>query len=242
MNDTKSGKITITGKRNGKDLKFEKLIEIESESQYSFIPVIWSMRRVGHLLDIIRLNGESKEVIDEIVYLAKKYGLITPYTAYLILEDEQLTGNQRPPLAPELKGSSDNFSTMPQGAFKNEFEEMNSKEGKGSTTASETIRDYAGADQLNHRDVEKRNIDKNIDPSSQSLNLKDAGGRAFYQNEGLWIDSYLETNMSSKVKKIEFNSDEYYKLAFSDKKIAEILALGRNVRFEYEKNIYEVIN
>lgn len=242
LNDAKSGKITITGKRNGKELKFEKLVEIESESQYAFIPVIWSMRRVGHLLDIIRLNGESKEVIDEIVYLAKKYGLITPYTAYLILEDEQLTGNQRPPLAPDLKSASDNFSTMPQGAFKSEFDEMNSKEGKGSSTASETIRDYAGADQLNHRDVEKRNIDKNIDPSAQSLNLKDAGGRAFYQNDGLWIDSYLETNTSSNVKKIEFNSDEYFKLAFSDKIIAEILSLGRNVRFEYGKNIYEVIN
>jgi Ca-activated chloride channel family protein len=200
------------------------------------------MRRVGHLLDIIRLNGESKEVIDEIVYLAKKYGLITPYTAYLILEDEQLSGNQRPPLAPELKTASDNLSNQPQGAFKGEFEEMNSKEGKGSTTASETIRDYAGADQLNHRDVEKRNFDKNSDQTAQTLNLKDAAGRAFYQNDGLWIDSYLEKNKNSQVIKIEFNSAEYFKLAFSNKQIAEMLSLGRNVRFEFGKNIYEIIN
>jgi len=237
-----SGKIIITGKRNGKEIKFEKEITISDDDTYSFIPVIWSMRRVGHLLDLIRLNGESKELIDEVVFLAKKYGLITPYTAYLILEDEQLSGTPRPPLAPNLKDAGGFPEANPQ-VFKEEFDGMKNSEGKGSTTASETIRDYSGADQLNHRDVEKRNVDKdNKSGQYQTINLSDAAGRAFYENNGVWIDSKLEKPGNMKLKKIKFESGEYFELAFADKEAAQILSLGRNVRFAYKGEIIEIIN
>jgi len=237
-----SGKIIIKGKRNGKEVKFEKDITISDGDSYTFIPVIWSMRRVGHLLDLIRLNGESKELIDEVVYLAKKYGLITPYTAYLILEDEQLTGTPRPPLAPNLKDAGGFPEANPQ-VFKDEFDGMKNKEGKGSTTASETIRDYSGADQVNHRDYEKRNVDKdNKSGQYQTINLTDAAGRAFYENNGIWIDSKLEKQGNMKLKKIKFESSEYFELAFSDKEAAQVLSLGRNVRFAYKGEIIEVIN
>ncbi len=237
-----SGKIIIKGKRNGKEVKFEKDVTISNDDTYSFIPVIWSMRRVGHLLDLIRLNGESKELIDEVVYLAKKYGLITPYTAYLILEDEQLTGTPRPPLAPNLKDAGGFPEANPQ-VFKEEFDGMKNKEGKGSTTASETIRDYSGADQVNHRDWEKRNVDKdNKSGQYQTINLTDAAGRAFYENNGIWIDSKLEKQGNMKLKKIKFESSEYFELAFSDKEAAQVLSLGRNVRFAYKGEIIEVIN
>lgn len=237
-----SGKIIIKGKRNGKEVKFEKDVTISNDDTYTFIPVIWSMRRVGHLLDLIRLNGESKELIDEVVYLAKKYGLITPYTAYLILEDEQLTGTPRPPLAPNLKDAGGFPEANPQ-VFKEEFDGMKNKEGKGSTTASETIRDYSGADQVNHRDWEKRNVDKdNKSGQYQTINLTDAAGRAFYENNGIWIDSKLEKQGNMKLKKIKFESSEYFELAFSDKEAAQVLSLGRNVRFAYKGEIIEVIN
>ena len=53
-----------------------------------FIPRLWATRRVGYLLDEIRLRGESKELKDEVTDLARQFGIVTPYTAYLILEDE----------------------------------------------------------------------------------------------------------------------------------------------------------
>jgi Ca-activated chloride channel family protein len=42
---------------------------------------------VGYLLDTIRRNGEKKELVDEVVTLAKRYGITTPYTSYLIVPD-----------------------------------------------------------------------------------------------------------------------------------------------------------
>ncbi|MCP4152511.1 MAG: VWA domain-containing protein, partial [bacterium] len=54
-----------------------------------FIPSLWAARRVGYLLDQIRLHGTDKELVDEITQLARTYGILTPYTSYLIVEDEK---------------------------------------------------------------------------------------------------------------------------------------------------------
>ena len=51
---------------------------------------MWASRRIGYLLDLIRLNGENKELIDEVTSLAREHGIITPYTSYLIMEDEEI--------------------------------------------------------------------------------------------------------------------------------------------------------
>lgn len=60
-----------TGVENGKD----------------FVEPLWARRKVGYLLDQIRANGEQKELVEEVVVLAKKYGIATPYTSYLVVPD-----------------------------------------------------------------------------------------------------------------------------------------------------------
>jgi Ca-activated chloride channel family protein len=52
-----------------------------------FVEELWARRKVGYLLEQIRLNGEKKELMDEVTALAKKYGIATPYTSYLIVPD-----------------------------------------------------------------------------------------------------------------------------------------------------------
>jgi len=83
-------KVILEGKINGKTENFsEEFIFPSESSKYDSIPSLWAARRVGYLLDQIRLLGkEEKELVDEIVALSRKYGIITPYTSYLIVEDE----------------------------------------------------------------------------------------------------------------------------------------------------------
>jgi Ca-activated chloride channel homolog len=64
----------------------------EKSSDHEFIPRLWATRRVGYLLDEIRLRGENKELKEEVSELARKYNIVTPYTAYLIMEDERQRG------------------------------------------------------------------------------------------------------------------------------------------------------
>ena len=83
----------LTGTVNGETKTFTEKLEFpEKNSDHEFIPRLWATRRVGALLDQIRLNGENKELRDEITDLARQYGIVTPYTAYLIMEDEAARG------------------------------------------------------------------------------------------------------------------------------------------------------
>src|SRR5262249_21992193 len=55
--------------------------------QNDFLPRLWATRRVGWLMEQVRTNGEQKELRDEIVDLGTRYGIVTPYTSYLALEE-----------------------------------------------------------------------------------------------------------------------------------------------------------
>jgi Ca-activated chloride channel family protein len=85
-----SGALHVEGNVAGETRKFAYDLKFPSEeSDNEFIPRLWATRRVGYLLDEIRLHGESRELKDEVTELARKYGIVTPYTAYLIIEDER---------------------------------------------------------------------------------------------------------------------------------------------------------
>lgn len=87
------GAIRIEGIVNGETKSFAYDVNFPGEADdHEFIPRLWATRRVGHLLDEIRLRGENKELKDEVVELARQYSIVTPYTAYLITEDETRRG------------------------------------------------------------------------------------------------------------------------------------------------------
>src|SRR5205823_2077267 len=62
----------------------------ENAARSGLVPRIWAARKIGYLLDQVRLHA-NQEVIDEIVRLSKEYGIITPYTSYLADERQDLT-------------------------------------------------------------------------------------------------------------------------------------------------------
>ncbi len=59
----------------------------EQSSENEFIERLWATRKVGYLLDEIRLHGEKRELRDEVVRLSREYGIMTPYTSYLVMPD-----------------------------------------------------------------------------------------------------------------------------------------------------------
>jgi Ca-activated chloride channel homolog len=98
----KEGTVVLSGAMNGKKQVFEYRADAVKEGKaYDFVPRLWAIRKVGYLLDEIRLHGEKPELKDEIVTLGKKYGIVTPYTSYLVVEDTPMpVANNRPPPPP----------------------------------------------------------------------------------------------------------------------------------------------
>lgn len=73
----------VTTRELGFDVTFPA-----QEARNEFLPRVWAVRKVGTLLDEIRLNGERPELRDEVVSVARRYGIVTPYTSYLVVEDD----------------------------------------------------------------------------------------------------------------------------------------------------------
>src|SRR5262249_41434071 len=70
-----------------KEFVYEVNFADKTKEDKDFVEHLWARRKVGYLLDQIRANGQKKELVDEVVVLAKKYGIATPYTSYLIVPD-----------------------------------------------------------------------------------------------------------------------------------------------------------
>ena len=81
--------IRLTGNvgKDVKELVYEVNFAEKTADEKAFVEDLWARRKVGFLLDQIRLNGEKKELVDEVVTLAKRYGITTPYTSYLVVPD-----------------------------------------------------------------------------------------------------------------------------------------------------------
>jgi Ca-activated chloride channel family protein len=82
------GDVVLDGTLNGTPKRMTQRVKFTGDRGNDFIAQLWAMRRVGWLLDEIRLRGESGELRDEVVDLARRYAIVTPYTSYLIVEDE----------------------------------------------------------------------------------------------------------------------------------------------------------
>ena len=81
--------VTLSGTANGQPLSFPQPASFPAEAEENdFLPRLWATRKIGFLLDQVRLNGEDPELVDEIVSLSRSHGIITPYTSFLVLEDE----------------------------------------------------------------------------------------------------------------------------------------------------------
>ena len=219
----------------------------DRENKYDFIPPLWGARAVGFLLDQIRLNGESQELVEEVVRLSKIYGIITPYTSYLILEDEaELLGQNQireedALLSPRMTREAPAAET---------YEEMyldavESKEGRGSIDASEDIQQLNYTENLAHAQTGRKKMSIQ-GPGATTHNIADdiinVQGRALYNNGGTWTDSWIQEEKEMEVTRIQFNSRAYEKLIEEEPESQEFLALGQNVRFVLNGRVVEVYN
>ncbi len=82
--------VSLTGKVEKKERTFRlKNQELEKGDSYGFLPRLWATRRIGYLLEEIRLHGEKDELVEEVKKLGLKFGIVTPYTSYLVTDKER---------------------------------------------------------------------------------------------------------------------------------------------------------
>jgi Ca-activated chloride channel family protein len=100
-------KLTGTVGTEAKEFVYELKFAEKTDADKPFVEDLWARRKVGFMLDQIRANGEKKELVDEVVSLAKRYGITTPYTSYLVVPDQPI------PVIRGQAGSKPNVSFAP---------------------------------------------------------------------------------------------------------------------------------
>lgn len=81
-----SAKITLTGKVQGKEKTLDfsgKFVKQSKDATNTFIEKLWATRRIGEIIDELDLHGKNPELVEELVMLSTKHGILTPYTSFL---------------------------------------------------------------------------------------------------------------------------------------------------------------
>ncbi|MFC2037587.1 VIT domain-containing protein [Chloroflexota bacterium] len=97
--------VTVRGEVNGQPqvLRYDDIV-FQRQGGEEFIARLWATRKIGYLLQQLRLHGEEEELVDEIVDLSIRYGIITPYTSFLVEEtDMALREEGREAIAEEVR-------------------------------------------------------------------------------------------------------------------------------------------
>jgi Ca-activated chloride channel family protein len=235
-----ASQLTLTGKVNSRERRFiyDDLRFPEKQSDNEFLPHLWAMRRVGHLLDQIRLNGESKELRDEIVELGTRYGIVTPYTSYLVLETAE-RGRQLSDLAP---GAPSNKAIRRSRADQEAADAARPAEGRAPASNSIGGMVTAGKDAVDFskRKEEMKGADKVSNTPASTSQMRQVAGKTFYLRDGVWTDSEFKADARSPVVTLKFASDEYFNLIGQEPKLAECFALGQRVVVVWKAKVYKV--
>ena len=94
-----TAKVVVTGKIGDKEERFDfpaNFVEQSGDESLAFIEKLWAVRRVGEILDQMDLNGKNDELVKELVELATRHGILTPYTSFMADETTNIhdvTGN-----------------------------------------------------------------------------------------------------------------------------------------------------
>jgi Ca-activated chloride channel family protein len=191
------------------------------------LPRLWATRKIGYLLNKVSLNGPDQETIRQIVTLSIRYGIVTPYTSYLVTEAKPLGEEEQDRIAEEQFNKLQAQPTPAasgMGAVNRAADAgaMQSAAAPSTVMATPASEDGGGTTAIEQNAV------------------RVVGSRTFTQIDGVWTDTAFDPDRMQTLKVI-FLSDEYFSLTRSSADLAEAFALGERVIVVMAGKAYEVV-
>jgi Ca-activated chloride channel family protein len=234
----------LTGRVNGKVEKFVYESRFAAtEAKGGFIELLWAQRRIGHLLDQIRLHGETQELVDDVIRLSKEYGIQTPYTSQLILEDGVHPTGMLPVPKPEFGGRKGEAEKRLDALAKSVAtaggpRPMASPPPPAAAPVDRAAEEMdqslvlrfkdkdgkAGVDvacRLREMKEAERTGDRN------STGFQKAAGTRFIFYRGLWVDERFQADAA--VVSVKFGSEAYFGLLEREPRLVDAFKLGTDV-------------
>ncbi|MFH1635090.1 MAG: VIT domain-containing protein [Chloroflexota bacterium] len=217
--------VTLTGLVNGETQTFhfpDQVFTADSTnlqspiSNLQCIPRLWATRKIGYLLNQIRLHGPEQELINQIVRLSIRYGIVTPYTSYLVTEAMPLGAAEQERIA------NDAYSDMQAAPAAPTYgqEAVEKAAEQGAMEAAESV----------------------AAPPAEAANMvRIVGARGFVLADDIWVDTAFDPDLMQTVE-VAFLSDDYFALAESRPELGAAFALGWRVIAISDGVAYQVVD
>ena len=215
----------LTGKIGDEIIEYRYPVEFSDGSTADeYIALLWANRRIGYLLQEMRLHGTSDELLSEVIELSKKFGIITEYTSFLVTGDEHRMADayweaEAPILRGRLKKSVEELGTA--------------QSGKGAVTQSSN---------LNRQQMlmiaPPANEVQIGEGKHEFTNAKQIGVQAFYQSGSNWIQSGIDKD--SPDMEIKRFSKAYFQILDNDPSLGRYLAVGDEVRLQIGSQVVQI--
>ena len=86
----RNASLELSGSVNGQPQRYiYRGLHFTDRGGNEYIPRLWAQRKIGYLLAQMRLHGAKDELVKEAVALSTHYGIITPYTSFLVQEPKK---------------------------------------------------------------------------------------------------------------------------------------------------------
>jgi Ca-activated chloride channel homolog len=181
----------------------------------SSLPRLWAARKIGTLLNQIRLEGNDRETVEQIVKLSIRYGIVTPYTSYLVTEPRVFGEAEQERLSQQTFG---NMQAAPSAA----------PSGADAVRKAQEQNDLA------------QSAAAPVISQDNSQTIKTVGARTFVMKDGLWIETIYDPDKMT-TKKVKFLSDEYFQLTNSRPDLSACFAIGTRVLVVDNGNAIEIV-
>ncbi len=213
--------IRVRGRAGGAMREYVYRFDLAQNGAHDFVPRLWATRRIGELLDRVRVEGESEALVAEIRALGLGYGLVTPYTTSVIA------------------AQADGAASAANMALYQDQAGLNQAWGQTTVQARVQNQLYQQAAQANLAgganvlNLGSRSLaqvaDQNVDLALlQEKTDLDAPVTVE------WIQDHIRIDRT-----IKFGSDEYFALA-SDPDARLFMQSGPNVVFSYQGQVVAV--
>jgi Ca-activated chloride channel family protein len=252
-------KVIVEGKVGGTEQKLDfpaTFVEKSNDDSFGFIEKLWAVRRVGEILDELDLKGKNDELVRELVELATRHGILTPYTSFMADENVKIhdfatnstVAGERLLALRESGGQAGAGQRDYKGKLQNAMQVPASGSDKsGSESALRAVADVANLNMggMGGMKYGGQGQAKNFAPEAQkelasaNQNIRNIGNRTFYQRGGRWIDSQVTKTQETNPKRIKQFSDEYFELARQNgKTISQYLVFDEPVLLNLDNQAY----
>jgi len=241
-----AAKVVLSGKLGSEQSKFDfpaDFVAKSSDDSNAFVEKLWAVRRVGEIIDQLDLKGRNEELVNELVQLSTKHGILTPYTAFLADENtaiHDVAGNavRANSRLDRLNESSGQYG-FAQRSLKGSYQrsaQVPASLGRGSTAT--LAADQSGI--ASGAAFEAIDADTQREQAQIAQNVVQVGRKTFYQRANRWIDAEVTPAKEKKATKVERFSDAYFALvAKHGKDVAKYLSIEGPVVIELDGTVYE---